>query len=37
MCRSYIQIENDFRRKYRDAIEKRIEWLEQADDRLDDM
>lgn len=35
LCTSYITIENNFRQKYREAIEKRLEWLEQADDRLD--
>jgi hypothetical protein len=35
MCKAYVAIENDFREKYRDAIEKRIQWLEQSDDRLD--
>lgn len=37
LCKSYIQIENNFREKYRDTIEKKIEWLEQGDDRLDGM
>lgn len=37
MCKSYTDIENDFRLKYRTAIEKRLEWLEQSDDRLDEM
>jgi len=35
MCRSYMDIENDFRFKYRTSIEKRLEWLEESDDRLD--
>src|SRR6056300_1112497 len=29
--------EKEFRHRYRTAIEKRLEWLEQSDDRLDDM
>lgn len=37
MCKLYTDIENDFRLKYRTAIEKRLEWLEQSDDRLDEM
>lgn len=37
MYRAYIDVENDFRTKYRESIEKRIQWLEQSDDRLDDM
>jgi hypothetical protein len=37
MCRSYVDIENDFRDKYRMAIIKRLEWLEDSDDRLDTM
>ena len=37
MCRAFVDTENDFRLKYRTAIEKRLEWLEQSDDRLDDV
>ena len=37
MCRAFIDTENDFRLQYRRAIEKRLEWLEQSDDRLDDV
>ena len=37
MSKAYIDVENDFRAKYRESIEKRIQWLEQSDDRLDDM
>lgn len=37
LCKSYITIENNFRQKYRDAIEKKLEWLEQADDHLDEV
>lgn len=37
MCRAYVDMENDFRRRYRESIEKRLEWLEQSDDRLDDV
>ena len=35
--KAYIDVENDFRLKYREAIEKRIQWLEQSDDHLDTM
>ena len=37
MCKAFIDVENDFREKYRQSIEKRIQWLEQADDRLDNI
>jgi hypothetical protein len=37
MSKAYIDVENNFREKYREAIEKRIQWLEQSDDRLDTM
>ena len=37
MCRAFVDVENDFRFKYRSAIEKKLEWLEQSDDNLDDM
>ena len=37
MCRAFVNIENDFRSKYRSAIEKKLEWLEQSDDSLGDM
>lgn len=37
MSKAYIDVENDFRAKYRDVIDRRIQWLEQSDDRLDDM
>ena len=37
MCRAFVDTENDFRYKYRTAIEKRLEWLEQSDERLDEM
>jgi hypothetical protein len=37
MCKAYVDVENDFRAKYRDAIEKKIQWLEQSDDRLDEL
>lgn len=35
LCSKYIFIENQIRQKYREAIEKKIEWLEDADDKLD--
>ena len=37
MCRAFVDTENEFRHRYRTAIEKRLEWLEQSDDRLDDV
>jgi hypothetical protein len=35
LCKIYVSIENDFRVKYRETVERRIRWLEEADDRLD--
>ncbi len=35
MCKVHMDIENTFREQYRDALEKRIIWLETLDDRLD--
>jgi len=35
LCKIYVSIENDFRAKYRETVERRIRWLEDADDRLD--
>jgi hypothetical protein len=37
MCKAFIDVENNFREKYRQSIERRIQWLEQADDRLDNI
>ena len=37
MCEAYMDIENDFRKKYCESITKKIEWLEQSDYRLDDV
>jgi hypothetical protein len=37
MCKAFVDTENDFRSRYRAAIEKKLEWLEQSDDRLDDV
>ena len=37
MCRAFVDTENEFRLGYRTAIEKRLEWLEQSDERLDDV
>jgi hypothetical protein len=37
MCRAFVDTENEFRLRYRTAVEKRLEWLEQSDDRLDDV
>ena len=35
MCKTYVEIENNFRNKYCEAVMKRLEWLGEADDRLD--
>lgn len=35
MCKTYVEIENDFRLKYTEAVIKRLEWLKESDDRLD--
>ena len=35
LCKIYVSIENDFRTKYRETVERRIRWLEEAEDRLD--
>ena len=37
MSKTYVEIENDFRAKYLEAVKKRLEWLEESDDRLDTM
>ena len=37
ICKSYIQIENDFRRRYCIAIEKKLDSLEHADEHLDEV
>jgi len=34
---TYIHIENSFRSKYKEIIEKRLEWLEEAEEKLDEM
>jgi hypothetical protein len=36
MCKTYLNIENDFRSKYRNAIIQRIMLLEESDERLDE-
>lgn len=35
LYKRYVEIENNFRNKYCEAVMKRLEWLEEADDRLD--
>ena len=35
MCKTYVETENNFRKKYCEAIGKRLEWLEESDYRLD--
>ena len=37
MVETYIHIENSFRSKYKEIIEKRLEWLEEAEEKLDEM
>jgi hypothetical protein len=37
MSKTYVAIENDFRKKYCESITKKLEWLEESDDRLDIM
>lgn len=37
LCRSYIEIENDFRSRYREVIEKKILWLEEARERFEEI
>ena len=36
-CRVFMHLENEFRSKYREAIEKRIRWMELSQDNLDDI
>lgn len=36
-CRSYIELENEFRSRYRDAIVKRLHWLEDSNDNLNEI
>tara|TARA_R110001606_G_scaffold289641_1_gene437597 strand:- start:2996 stop:3511 length:516 start_codon:yes stop_codon:yes gene_type:complete len=35
MSKTYVAIENDFRKKYCESIAKKLEWLEESDYRLD--
>jgi len=37
MCKTYINVENHFRMRYREAIEKRIQWLEEANERMESL
>jgi hypothetical protein len=37
MVETYIQIENSFRSKYKETIEKRLDWLEEAEEKLDEI
>jgi hypothetical protein len=37
MCRSFVDAENQFRERYCESVKKRLEWLEEADDRLSEM
>tara|TARA_B110000902_G_scaffold91857_1_gene109066 strand:- start:1036 stop:1554 length:519 start_codon:yes stop_codon:yes gene_type:complete len=36
-CKVFVQLENEFRSKYREAIEKRIRWMELSLDNLDEI
>jgi len=35
LYKRYVEIENDFRKKYCESIMKKLEWLEESDERLD--
>lgn len=37
MAKTYMLVENSFREQYREAIEKKLEKLEEAEDKLDDI
>ena len=37
MAKTYMQIENSFRDQYRNAIERKLDKLEEADDKLDEL
>ena len=37
MCKSFIDTENEFRERYCATVEKRLEWLDEADHRLGEM
>lgn len=37
MAKNYMYIENTFREKYREAIERKLEKLEEAEDKLDEI
>jgi len=37
MCKTYIELQNNFRNKYCEAIASKLEWLEDSDYRLDNM
>ena len=34
-CKTFLYLENDFRAKYRETLEKRIRWLELSQDNLE--
>lgn len=36
-CKTYIHVENDFRAKYRNAVIKKIMWLEESDSYLESL
>jgi len=37
LCKKYMELENDFRSRYRDAIVKRLYWLEDSNDNLQEI
>ena len=37
MAKTYMLVENSFREQYREAIERKLEKLEEAEDKLDDI
>jgi len=36
-CKTYIEVENDFRAKYRNSVIKKIMWLEESDGHLESL
>jgi hypothetical protein len=34
-CKTFLYLENDFRAKYRETLERRIRWLELSQDNLE--
>ena len=36
-CKTYIEVENDFRAKYRNSVIQKIMWLEESDGHLESL